>query len=593
MAYQVDKFNGQFLTSVEDGTIDTTTDLRLVGKNYAGYGEVQNENFLHLLENFANTTQPPKAVKGQVWFDSANAKLKFYDGGKWKAAGGAEVSATAPSGLAQGDFWWDSSAKQLYAWAGSEFILVGPEASPDLGSSGVTAQVVKDSGNTNHSILRITAGGKVMAIVSQTEFTLNTSVNPIDGFTLIKKGLTLVNTSSTGITSSDHYYWGTSSSSLGLIIDGSFIQASEFLRGDNVTFENLISFLDSGLKIGDQSDLKLFVENENQIRVVSQLGNPINFRIVEDGLTNREVANINVDGIYPGDDNVYTLGRPSNKWKEVYGVDIFGNLTGNVTGNLTGNTNGSIISTDGSNAILVNGSTKQIGYAGANILGTLVGNVQGSLTGTATNASALNSIQPSASVPASGTSIPVRDSNGDIYATTFQGVATRADRIKIDDSATDSDPNYKTAKTTATANTITARDGSGNILANLFQGTATAARYADLAEKYLTDAEYEVGTVVAVGGAAEVTKCQEGNRALGVISESPAFMMNTILEGGQYIALKGRVPVKISGSVSKGDRLVAAADGTAKVSAAKDADVFAIALEASTEGVDYIEAVVL
>ena len=70
-------------------------------------------------------------------------------------------------------------------------------------------------------------------------------------------------------------------------------------------------------------------------------------------------------------------------------------------------------------------------------------------------------------------------------------------------------------------------------------------------------------------------------------------MMNTILEGGQYIALKGRVPVKISGSVSKGDRLVAAADGTAKVSAAKDADVFAIALEASTEGVDYIEAVVL
>ena len=50
MAYQVDKFNGTFLTSVEDGTIDTTTDIRFVGKNYAGYGEVQNENFLHLLE---------------------------------------------------------------------------------------------------------------------------------------------------------------------------------------------------------------------------------------------------------------------------------------------------------------------------------------------------------------------------------------------------------------------------------------------------------------------------------------------------------------------------------------------------------------
>ena len=91
MAYQVDKFNGTFLVSVEDGTIDTTTDLRFVGKNYAGYGEVQNENFLHLLENFANTTSPPKVVTGQVWYDSASRRLKFYDGFRFKMAGGAEV----------------------------------------------------------------------------------------------------------------------------------------------------------------------------------------------------------------------------------------------------------------------------------------------------------------------------------------------------------------------------------------------------------------------------------------------------------------------------------------------------------------------
>jgi hypothetical protein len=83
MAYQVDKFNGTFLTSVEDGTIDTTTDIRFVGKNYAGYGEVQNENFLHILENFANTTPPPRGIVGQIWYDSTSTekKLKFYDGG--------------------------------------------------------------------------------------------------------------------------------------------------------------------------------------------------------------------------------------------------------------------------------------------------------------------------------------------------------------------------------------------------------------------------------------------------------------------------------------------------------------------------------
>jgi hypothetical protein len=86
MAYEVNKFNGVFLTSVADGTIDTNTDLRLVGKNYAGYGEVQNENFVHLLENFANTTAPPKAITGQIWFDTAIKKLKFYDGAKFKTA---------------------------------------------------------------------------------------------------------------------------------------------------------------------------------------------------------------------------------------------------------------------------------------------------------------------------------------------------------------------------------------------------------------------------------------------------------------------------------------------------------------------------
>ena len=84
-----------------------------------------------------------------------------------------------------------------------------------------------------------------------------------------------------------------------------------------------------------------------------------------------------------------------------------------------------------------------------------------------------------------------------------------------------------------------------------------------MAEKYLADTEYEVGTVVAIGGEKEVTAAKYGDRAIGVVSENPAFMMNKDLEGGTYIALKGRVPVKIIGAVQKGQRLVAANDGTA------------------------------
>jgi len=69
MAYTIDRYNRTVLTVVEDGTIDQTTDLKLVGKNYAGYGEIQNENFVYLLENFASGTAPSKPISGQVWFD--------------------------------------------------------------------------------------------------------------------------------------------------------------------------------------------------------------------------------------------------------------------------------------------------------------------------------------------------------------------------------------------------------------------------------------------------------------------------------------------------------------------------------------------
>ena len=122
MAYTINRYNNATLSTVEDGTLDQTTDLKLVGKNYAGYGEIQNENFVFLLENFGGANAPPKAISGQMWFDSGNSKLKFYDGTKWRTTGGAEVSASAPTGLKAGDFWWDTANEQLYAYNGTDFI---------------------------------------------------------------------------------------------------------------------------------------------------------------------------------------------------------------------------------------------------------------------------------------------------------------------------------------------------------------------------------------------------------------------------------------------------------------------------------------
>ena len=140
--------------------------------------------------------------------------------------------------------------------------------------------------------------------------------------------------------------------------------------------------------------------------------------------------------------------------------------------------------------------------------------------------------------------------------------------------------------------------------ATIFKGTATAALFADLAEKYLADDEYEIGTVVCVGGEAEVTACNLGDRAFGAVSGSPAYMMNAGLVGGTYIALKGRVPIKVIGPVRKGDKLVAAGTGCAGVAhvglknlaikAGNFPDTFAIALENSDEdGIKLIEAIIL
>jgi hypothetical protein len=136
--------------------------------------------------------------------------------------------------------------------------------------------------------------------------------------------------------------------------------------------------------------------------------------------------------------------------------------------------------------------------------------------------------------------------------------------------------------------------GSSALYFNTVFAKATSAQYADLAEKYLADQSYQVGTVLSVGGDAEVTACSIGDRAIGAVSENPAYKMNDGLENGTYVALKGRVPVRVIGTVRKGQRLVAANDGCAVVGVPHANDVFAVALESSdATGVKLIESIIL
>ena len=125
MAYKINNTFGTLLVTLADGTIDTaTTDLTLIGKGYAGFGEKLNENLVKLLENFNNTSAPNNKIQGQLWFDQTNKTLKVYDGSKFKPAGGPTTTTTAPTGAVVGDLWFDTTNTQLYVYTGSAWTLI-------------------------------------------------------------------------------------------------------------------------------------------------------------------------------------------------------------------------------------------------------------------------------------------------------------------------------------------------------------------------------------------------------------------------------------------------------------------------------------
>ena len=129
MPYILNKTNGSKLVTVSDASVDITTSLSFVGKNYAGYGEVVNENFLKLLENFSNTTAPKAPLQGQLWFDTTaeNKKLHVcYDGIRFKTLANIFIQTSTPSSSTKGDLWWDSDAGQLKAFDGAAYQVVGP-----------------------------------------------------------------------------------------------------------------------------------------------------------------------------------------------------------------------------------------------------------------------------------------------------------------------------------------------------------------------------------------------------------------------------------------------------------------------------------
>ena len=181
MSYTINRSNGSTLTSIVDGTIDqTATDLVLIGKNSSSYGTYINDNFVWLLENFANSSQPNHPITGQLWFDTTENRLKVYDGSSFKVSGGTIVSGSVPSSITTGDVWINNSTEQLFFNDGKQTLLAGPIYTAAQGATGFVVDTIVDSNNISRTIAQLYVGQSLLGIFSKDAFTPKTT---IAGFT--------------------------------------------------------------------------------------------------------------------------------------------------------------------------------------------------------------------------------------------------------------------------------------------------------------------------------------------------------------------------------------------------------------------------
>ena len=340
MAYTVNKTNSSASPSsytVQDNVLNTQTDLKFIGKGYAGYGEVIHENFLHLLENFANSTAPSKPIQGQLWYDSSAEKLKVYTGSNFVPSGSSvPYGPTAPANLAQGDLWIDSDTSQLFFYNGTSNILIGPTTSAGTNTNGFLYETITDNTDTDQNVTKWFNDGNLIAIISEDTFTPKAA---IAGFATITKGVTL----STAI--SDLKFAGTATDSDKL----GDVAAANYLRSNtnDTTTGTLGVNNDSGLSVGADSDLSLTVDSTGVVVQNIITDTDITFKVNDGGTATTlmtmdgSTSRIGIGTITPttkldvsGTINATAFTGPITG-------DVVGNVTGDVTGDVTGTVTGS------------------------------------------------------------------------------------------------------------------------------------------------------------------------------------------------------------------------------------------------------------
>jgi hypothetical protein len=252
MSYPITKTDGTTIATIADGTTNSTaTSLTLIGKNYAGYGNFLNENYVKLLENFAYNNAPSAAITGQLWFDTSKLVLNVYNGSQWKPISSSASSATQPTNPVPGDLWWDSANQQLKVWSGTAWITVGPTYTATTGTSGPIVETILDSLGNSHAILKFYVSNQIIGVMSKDAvFTPQTA---IAGFTTIVPGFNLI--SSSALTGSQF----TGDASNALALQG--VNASQFLRSDQNTSTAYNITAGGGVTLG--SDMTIYPNPTN------------------------------------------------------------------------------------------------------------------------------------------------------------------------------------------------------------------------------------------------------------------------------------------------------------------------------------------